>query len=229
VILALGVISLFIALVVPVFERVYTAAGAALPFPTRLLVAVSTAVRDGWPVVLLAVSVCAWILRRASSQMWMRRAGERLMFRVPKLGSVARGVQVTRFVRTFAAMQASGVPVLSGLDVAAESTSDPQMRGAIDRLKEGVSGGRRLSDIMRSIDLFPPMVHRMVAVGEESGRLDALLQRASDLLDRETDYAIKRLMTLAEPLLTLVLGGLVGLVLLALYLPIFGLPKVLLR
>jgi type II secretory pathway component PulF len=229
VILALGVVSLFLTLVIPVFERVYVASGAPLPLPTRVLVAASSHARRDWPFLTAGVAACVAILRRAPSRAWLRRAAGRLIFRIPKLGAVARSVQVTRLIRTFAAMQASGVPVLNGLDVAAESTSDPQMRTAIDHLKNGVSNGRRLSETMRSIALFPPMVHRMVAVGEESGRLDALLQRASELLERETDYAIKRLMTLAEPLLTLVLGGLVAMVLLALYLPIFGLPKVLLR
>jgi type II secretory pathway component PulF len=103
------------------------------------------------------------------------------------------------------------------------------MRSATGHLKQSISRGRRLSDAMRAVGLFPPMIHRMVAMGEESGQLDAMLRRASDLLDREIDYAIKRLVTLAEPILTLALGAVVAGILLALYLPIFGLARVLLR
>jgi type IV pilus assembly protein PilC len=140
-----------------------------------------------------------------------------------------RMIQVTRFVRTFAAMHTSGIPVLTTLDVTQEAITDPEMRTAIAALKDGVSRGRRLSEAMRATTIFPPMVHRLVAMGEESGRLEVMLQRASALLDRETDFTIKRLVTLAEPVLTLGLGVVVGGVLLALYLPIFGLPKALLR
>jgi type II secretory pathway component PulF len=229
IILAGVVVSLFLALVVPVFERVYVASGAALPLPTRILVGVSAYGRRYWPAALAGVAACVWLLARAPVRAWVRQRAERFVFLIPKLGSVARTVQMTRFIRTFAAMQASGIPVLSALDVATDITSDPQMRRAIGQLREGVMRGRRLSETMRSIALFPSMVHRIVAVGEESGQLDGLLQRASDLLERETDYALKRLITLAEPLLTLLLGGIVALVLLALYLPIFGLPRVLLR
>ncbi|MDR7420068.1 MAG: type II secretion system F family protein [Armatimonadota bacterium] len=223
------VVGLFLALVVPVFERVYAASGAALPLPTRVLVAVSRLVRHAWPLLLAGVAACGWAVGRAPVRAWIRRQGDRLVFGLPKLATMARTVQVTRFIRTFAALQASGIPVLSSLEVAAEVTVDPRMREAVTALGDGVSRGRRLSETMRATTLFPPMVHRMVAVGEETGQLDALLQRASELLERETDFAMKRLMALAEPLLTLVLGGVVALVLLALYLPIFGLPKVMMR
>jgi type IV pilus assembly protein PilC len=228
-VLAAVVVSLFLVLVVPVFERVYAASGASLPVPTRVLLAASRLGRHQWPLVLAGVAVGGWALGRAPVRIRVRQTAERLVFRTPKLGAVARTVQVTRFVRTLAALQSSGIPVLSALEVASEIASDPQMRHAVASLRDGVNRGRRLSETMRATPVFPSMVHRMVAVGEETGQLDALLQRASELLERETDYAIKRLMTLAEPVLTLVLGGVVAVVLLALYLPIFGLPRVMLR
>jgi type IV pilus assembly protein PilC len=162
-------------------------------------------------------------------QQLARETGERLAQRLPLLRSLARLVQVNRFVRTFSAMHTSGVPVLAALDVTTEALSDPQMQTAIETLKDGIARGRRLSDVMRAMDLFPPMVYRMVALGEESGHLDVMLRRAADLLDREIDYAIKRLVTVAEPLMTLMLGGVVAGILLALYLPIFGLARVVFR
>lgn len=230
--MAVVVTGVFLTVVVPIFERVYAASGASLPLLTQALLSASRATRPGWPAMLTTAACAAlgfWVLTRPHVQSWLRQAGLRLLLRTPRLGNVARMIQASRFVRSFGLMQASGVPVLTALDVTIESSSDPRMRGAIDYLKERVSRGARLSEAMRSAEAFPPMVHRMVAMGEESGRLDAMLQRASDLLERETDYAIRKLVTLAEPMLTIALGGVVALVLLALYLPIFGLPKALLR
>jgi type II secretory pathway component PulF len=103
------------------------------------------------------------------------------------------------------------------------------VQAAASYLKEKISSGKRLSEAMRGVALFPPIVYRMTAMGEEAGRLDEMLQRVSDLLDRDIDLSIKRLVTLAEPLLTLALGGVIALILLALYLPIFGLPRAILR
>jgi type IV pilus assembly protein PilC len=227
--LAAMVAGLFVVFVVPVFERIYTSAGARLPLPTTVLVGFSHVVREFWPLLLLGIAAALWGLTRPSVAAWFRHTGDRLVPRIPRLGFAARTVQINRFVRSFGALQASGVPVMSALDVTADAFSDPRMVAAVAHLKDGVGKGRRLSEAMRSAEVFPPMLQRMVALGEESGRLDLMLERASTLLERETDFAIKRTMTLAEPLLTLALGGMVALVLLALYLPIFGLPKALLR
>lgn len=228
-VLATMVAGLFVVFVVPVFERIYRSSGARLPLPTTVLVGVSHLVRESWPLLLVAGAAAVWGVTRPPAVEWFRRMSDRLAPRIPRLGAAARTVQINRFVRSFGALQSSGVPVMSALDVTAEAFTDPAMREAVSHLKDGVGRGRRLSDVMRSAALFPPMIHRMVAIGEETGRLDLMLERASALLERETDFAVKRLMTLAEPLLTLVLGGMVALVLLALYLPIFGLPKALLR
>ncbi len=227
--LAIVVVGLFTAFVVPAFDRVYRSAGAVLPLPTLILVTISRVVRAHWPVVVVAAAAGFWGLSRPRVWQALRDAGASLIRRVPRLGALAQIVQVDRFIRTFGAMYASGVPMLTALDVTTEAVSDPRMRSATRLLKESINRGRRLSDAMRAVGLFPPMIHRMVAMGEESGQLDAMLQRAADLLDREIDFAIKRLVTLAEPVLTLGLGAVVGGILLALYLPIFGLARVLVR
>lgn len=227
--LAIVVVALFTTFVVPAFDRVYRSAGAVLPLPTLILVNVSRTVRAHWPAVILGVVAGLWGASRPRVWQTLRNMGAELVRRIPRLGVLAQTVQVDRFIRTFGAMYSSGIPVLTALDVTNEAVSDPRMRLATAQLKESISRGRRLSDAMRAVGVFPPMIHRMVAMGEESGQLDIMLRRAADLLDREIDYAIKRLVTLAEPVLTLGLGAVVGGILLALYLPIFGLAKVLAR
>jgi type II secretory pathway component PulF len=227
--LAATVVGLFVVFVIPAFETVYRSAGAVLPLPTRILMNTSYVVRHRWPALLVGTAAGVWTLRRPAVGRWARDAAERLAQRLPMVRGLARLVQVNRFVRTFSAMHGSGVPVLTALDVTTDALSDPRLQQAIETLKDSISRGRRLSDAMRSMDLFPPMIHRMVALGEEAGALDVMLRRASDLLDREIDYTIKRLVTLAEPVMTLALGGVVAGILMALYLPIFGLARAVLR
>jgi type IV pilus assembly protein PilC len=227
--LSVVVVGLFVVFVVPAFERVYRSAGATLPLPTQILVQISHLVRRFWLPGAIVTGVAIWGAGRARVWQVVRQTAAGLLRRIPRVGAVARFVQVSRFVRTFGAMYTSGVPVLVALNVTTEALSDPSLHEAVGHLRDGVNRGRRLSEVMRSLSLFPPLVPRMVALGEESGRLDTMLQRAADLLDRDVDHAIKRLVTLAEPALTLVLGALVAGVLLALYLPIFGLARTLTR
>lgn len=227
--LAAVVVGLFMVLVIPAFERVYRSAGAALPLPTQVLLDLSGLTRRAWPAGLAGAVAGLWVLNRPAVRAGLRRAVERVTYGIPRLGPLVRTAQVSRFVRAFGTMQASGVPIIQALGVTMEALPDPQMRAAIAYLRDAVVAGRRLSDGMRGVALFPPMLHRMVALGEEAGRLDSMLERAADLLERELDYAIRRFVTLAEPLMTLALGAVVAGILLALYLPIFGLPKAILR
>jgi type IV pilus assembly protein PilC len=227
--LSLVVVVLFMVFVVPAFERVYRSAGATLPLPTQILIHASRLVRRFWLPGAIAAGVLVWGARRGAVWPTARDAAARWLRRIPRIGELTRLVQVSRFVRTFGAMYQSGVPVLVALSVTTEALSDPVLHEAVGHLRDGVNRGRRLSEVMRSLSLFPPLVPRMVALGEESGRLDVMLQRAGDLLEREVDHSIKRLVTLAEPALTLVLGAIVAGVLLSLYLPIFGLARTLTR
>ncbi len=227
--LAAVVITVFGVFVIPAFERVYRSAGAPLPLPTAVLIEFSRLLRGYWIVGLVAAPVAAWILVQTGTWAKLGATGARLLCRIPRVGTLVRLVQVNRFLRTFGAMYTSGVPVMQALDITAGSASEPEVAAAAGHLKERITSGQRLSEAMRGVALFPPMVHRMTAMGEEAGRLEELLRRASDLLDREIEFSIKRLVTLAEPLLTLALGGVVAVILLSLYLPIFGLPRAILR
>jgi len=228
-VLATVVTSVFAVFVIPAFEKVYRSAGAPLPLATAVLIEFSRLLRGYWLAGLVVAATAGWALFQTGTLARLAAAGARLLCRIPRVGAVVRLLQVNRLLRTFGAMYSSGVPVIQALNITAESVSEPQVKAAASYLKERISSGHRLSEAMRGVALFPPIVHRMTAMGEEAGRLDELLQRVSDLLDRDIDLSIKRLVTLAEPLLTLALGGVIALILLALYLPIFGLPRAILR
>ncbi|MGQ0549268.1 MAG: type II secretion system F family protein, partial [Armatimonadota bacterium] len=221
--LAAVVITVFLIYVVPAFEKVYRAGGATLPTPTLVLVGLSHIVRRHYLLILAAVAAALWVAGQRAIWLRFRPWFDNLMLRLPLFGHVARLVVLSRFTRTLGTMLKSGVPILGALSATADAVDRRVMHQAIDTIQEEVNRGRRLREAMGKIPLFTPMLLQVVAIGEESGTLDEMLGRAADLLDRQIDFAVKRLLTLMEPALTLVLGGIVGLILIALYLPIFGL------
>jgi len=225
--LAAAVAGVFILLIIPVFDRIYRSAGAALPLLTLLLVEVSRAVRQYAVLLIVIILIGVEALRRQRHR--LKPAADRVLLRIPHFGQVFRIVLVDRFVRTLKMMLESGVPVLTGLEATAAAVDHPLMAETIQQISAAIQGGRRISEPMRQSALFPPMVTSMIAIGEHSGTLDEMLGRVADVLDREIEYALRRAMTFVEPLLTLVLGAVVGIILLALYLPIFGLGKAIAR
>lgn len=223
------VITVFLVYVVPAFEKVYRAGGASLPVPTLVLMALSRVVRRYLVLIVASVAVAAVVTAQRGIWSRFRPWVDSLILRLPALGRVAKVVLVSRFARTLGTMLRSGVPILRALEATADAVDQREMRRAIGAMQAEIDRGRRLREAMGRIPLFPPMVLQMVALGEESGTLDVLLERAADLLDRQAEYAAKRLLTIMEPVLTLALGAVVGLILIALYLPMFGLARAVLR
>ncbi len=227
--LALVVITVFMLYVVPAFEKVYRAGGAALPAPTLVLVAVSHAVRRYYYLIAAVIATALWVGGQRALWLRIRPWLDNQVLRLPLLGRVARLVALSRFARTLGTMLQSGVPILGALDATADAVDRQAMRQAIEALQGELNRGRRLRDAMSLNPLFTPMLLQVVALGEETGTLDDMLRRAADLLDRQIDLSVKRLITFMEPAMTLVLGGIVGVILIALYMPIFGLARAVLR
>lgn len=225
--LAVAVGAVFTMFIIPAFEGVYRSAGAALPLPTLGLLAISHAVR-GYALPLFIGSAAAVLVLRGRRHS-IRSAIDRLVLRMPHVGRVVRMVLVDRFCRTLAMMLRSGVPVVSGLEAAAGAVGHPAVTAAAASITDAIHRGRRLSEPMRANPLFPPVVTRMVAIGERSGTLDEMLARAAEILDRDIEYALQRTTAVVEPLLTVVVGAVIGGLLIALYLPIFGLGKAVVR
>jgi type IV pilus assembly protein PilC len=147
------------------------------------------------------------------------------VFRLPRIGALAKLALLSRFAHAMGMMLHSGVPILSALEVAGKAVGTVESGQVIEALKRQIIQGRGLAEAMRETHWFTPMIIRMTSLGEESGRLDAMLDRAAAILDREFDLQMRRLLTFLEPALTVMVGGIVGVILLALYLPIFGLAR----
>lgn len=226
---AVVVLGAFLTYIIPAFEGVYRSAGANLPVLTRGIIAWSKLFRANLPLVGLVIGVL--LLPPTRRFLWSRAAGplQSFLLRIPRAGDLAQTILLSRFAQTMGAMLQSGVPVTAALDVAGEAVGASEYRPAIEALKTEVSQGQRMSDAMRRARWFTPMVIRMVVLGEESGRLDSTLERAGTILEQEFDLRMRRLLTLLEPAVILMLGGIIGVILMALYLPIFSLSKAIVR
>jgi len=227
--LALVVLSVFLLYIIPVFERVYRTHGVLLPLPTRTLIAVSTTIRSRLPLIALVGFVL--LLPPVRHKLWMmiRDAVQVVVLRIPHAKALVQVLIASRFTQAMGTMLRSGVPMLPALEVAGRAVGTPGFGRVIEVLSSDVSRGRRLSDAMRGTDQFPTMVVRMVAVGEQSGQLDVMLERAGIVLEREVDHRMTRFLALLEPVLILLIGALVGLILVALYLPMFGLARTIVK
>ncbi len=223
--LAAVVLTVFLTFIIPAFDRIYRTAGAHLPALTRALLAGSRIFRAGLPYVPLAVLV--GVLRPTRRLVWPVLAArlQALVLRLPRIGALAKLALLSRFAHAMGMMLQSGVPILSALEVAGKAVGTAESGQVIDALKRQIIQGRRLAEAMRETHWFTPMIIRMTSLGEESGRLDAMLDRAAAILDREFDLQMRHLLTFLEPALTVLVGGIVGVILLALYLPIFGLAR----
>lgn len=227
--LAAIVFTVFLVYIIPVFERVYRSHGMVLPLLTRMLLVFSALFRVNLPLIVLAGLVL--VVGPTRRLVWSVLLGplQRLVLRLPYASALIQSLIASRFTQSMGALLQSGVPVLPALELAGKAVSAPGFDEVIAALEADLSRGRQLSDAMRQTRQFPPMIIRMVALGEESGQLDTMLGRAGTILDREFDLRMRRFLTLLEPVLIMLVGGVVGVLLLALYLPIFGLAKAIVR
>jgi type IV pilus assembly protein PilC len=148
---------------------------------------------------------------------------DRVMLKIPVIGSVLRKIAVARFTRTLGTLISSGVPILEGLDITARTSGNAVVEKAIGETRKAVEAGRSLVDPLKETDVFPGMVTQMIGVGEQTGAMDAMLQKIADFYEDEVDAAVKDMLTAIEPIMIVFLGGVVGGVVISMYLPLFSL------
>lgn len=219
---AVIVIATLLLFVIPTFETVFDSYGALLPLPTRAVIGFSRAVQSWWWVMLGGTAAAVMLFQR-----WAAGRGrphlDRLLLRLPVFGSLLRRAAVSRFTRTLGTMLSSGVPILDGLQVTARTAGNVVVHDAVLKSRDAIAGGDSIAAPLEATEVFPPMVTRMIHVGEETGDLDGMLSRIADFYDDEVDVAVEGVLRILEPALIVVLGGLVGGMIIAMYLPIFDL------
>jgi type IV pilus assembly protein PilC len=209
--------------VIPTFAALFAGLGAELPLATRIVIALSNnLVRYGW-LLIIAGAAAVWGLRQYYSTERGRRVIDGLLLKLPVLGGILRKIAVARFCRTLSTLMASGVPILDGLDITARTAGNAIIEDAIQVTRKSIERGETIAAPLKETGVFPGMVVQMIGVGEATGALDTMLAKIADFYEEEVDTAVAGMLTLLEPIMIAFLGGIVGGIVIAMYLPIFGL------
>ncbi|MBI18766.1 MAG: type II secretion system protein F [Proteobacteria bacterium] len=226
-VVGIGVSTLLLLFVVPQFEALFTGFGASLPALTAGIVAASRFVQDYWLFVfsVLAIVIVTIVMSYRRSTKF-QRAVDRFSLRMPLFGNLLRKASISRYARTLATMFGSGVPLVEALTSVSGATGSSVYQDACLEIRESVSTGRSLSASMADTGLFPTMVIQMTNTGEESGSIEEMLSKAADFYESEVREMVDNMSKLIEPLMMVVLGGLVGTLVVGMYLPIFKMGSV---
>ncbi len=222
-ILVLAVILIF---VIPVFEEMFADFGSELPAPTAFVVAMSDLVKSKVLYLIGAAILFGIAFKKYYATAKGRDTMDALQLKLPVFGMLLRKVAVAKFTRTMGTMLSSGVAILEALDIVAKTAGNRTIEKAIYSVRSGISEGRTMADPLSDSGVFPPMVCQMIAVGESTGALDAMLEKIADFYDEEVDQAVENMTALIEPLMLVFLGVTIGGLVVAMYLPIFKLGAV---
>ena len=222
---ATAVVTSLMIFVVPALVEQFKAFEGRLPFLTTVLIAVSNLITGYWPALLLAMAVIVVVVRIALSSQHTRFALDGLLLRLPVIGKWVKNVNASRFVRSVAMLNASGLPVLESVRIARDSVPNRVMAKAVTIMGDRIEEGEPLSNALRQSALMPPMVIYMAVGGENSGELPAMLEKASDQLDMDFESFLQAALSLVEPAIIVLMGGIVASIVLAIMLPILQLNQ----
>jgi type IV pilus assembly protein PilC len=221
VIAVLAVVGMLL-FIVPIFSTMFSDLGGTLPAPTRFLVFLSGVLKVGGPVIVLALVVAVLVWRRIRHLPKVHAVVDPLWLKPPVFGELVRKIAISRFARNLGSMIRSGVPILQALDIVAETTGNIVLERAVRDVQDSVRRGQSLAAPLSQHAVFPAMVVQMLAVGEDTGALDTMLVKISDFYDQEVEATTDALTSIIEPLMIVFVGGVVGAMIVALYMPIFS-------
>ena len=216
--LVIGVIMIF---VIPVFQDMFSSFGKALPAPTQLVVNLSNFTKSNIHWMILGLIVFVFLFRRYRRTDSGKRNIDNILLRLPIIGELIRKVAVARFTRTLGTMLKSGVPILDALDITARTAGNVIVEEVILDARSSIAEGQTIAEPLSESIIFPGMVTQMISVGESTGALDVMLEKIADFYDDEVDATVAAMTSMLEPLLMLFLGGSIGGLVIAMYLPIF--------
>lgn len=223
---ALLVLFGMILFIIPIFAKMYADLGGNLPLLTRIMVGISNGLRRWWFIIIPAVIAAIYGLRALKRTPQGTRAWDRLKLRIPlRIGDMVRKIAVARFSRTLATLVTSGVPILQALDITGKTAGNTVIEEAMELAKTEIRGGESIARPLEQASVFPPMVTQMIAIGEETGALDAMLHKIADFYEDEVDAAVKQLTSILEPVMMIFVGGMVGVIVISMYLPMFNMFK----
>ena len=221
---AAGVITLLLWKVVPIFATLFLGLGVDLPLPTRIVMALSNFVGSIFGLMILVFFIGLVV----AVKLWHGTENGRfildgVLLKLPLVGILLRKIAVARFTRTLGTLISSGVPILEGLDITARTAGNAVIEKALGQVRRALEQGKNLADPLKETNVFPGMVTQMIGVGEQTGAMDAMLQKIADFYEEEVDAAVKDLLAALEPAMIVFLGVVVGGIVISMYLPLFSL------
>jgi len=221
--IAIGVVWVILWKVIPVFSQLFAGLGSELPLPTRIVIALSDFLAS-YTLFVIPVLIAGGIAfyRFYKSQPKFTRIVDAAMLKIPVIGMLLRKIAIARFCRTLSTLTSSGVPILDGLEITAKTAGNTIIEDAIMAVRKAVEEGKTIADPLAQVKVFPAMVVQMIGVGEQTGALDQMLSKIADFYEDEVDTAVAGMMKLIEPLLITVLGGIIGFIVAAMYLPMYS-------
>ena len=221
-IVAVGVIALIMTFVIPTFAEMYNSSGMHLPLPTQIVINISLFMKHYFWYMLIALIVFVIVLRISYKKVYsVRRFMDKLLLNIPIFGVLVRKGSIANFATILSSLSASGIDILDSLEISAKTAGNVIIEETLMEVKEMVRRGDNLSFAMASVGEFPDMVIQMVSVGEETGTLDEMMAKVSKYYEDEVDNAVKNLTNMIEPIIIIVLGGIIGFLVISMYLPIF--------
>jgi type IV pilus assembly protein PilC len=221
--IAFVVIAVILIFVIPAFEKMFADFGGSLPLPTQIVIMISNFIQSYILVIIGTLFASIFLFKKFYATVKGRAIVDDLALKLPVFGMLIRKVAVAKFTRTLGTMISSGVPILDGLEIVAKTAGNTTVEKAIYKVKQSISEGKTIAEPLTQSGVFPPMVCQMIAVGEQAGALDTMLNKIADFYDDEVDDAVGNITAMMEPLLMLFLGVTVGGLVIAMYLPIFKL------
>jgi type IV pilus assembly protein PilC len=223
IVIAAVVVGVILWKVIPTFANLFAGLGAELPLPTRIVIALSNGLVRFMPFLIVGIVASMFAFRAYYATEGGRKAVDGMVLKLPILGVLMRKIAVARFCRTLSTLLASGVSILEALNITARTAGNAVVEEAIQTTRTSIERGETIAQPLRETAVFPAMVVQMIGVGEATGALDTMLSKIADFYEEEVDVAVAGLLTLLEPLMIALLGGVVGGIVIAMYMPIFSL------
>jgi type IV pilus assembly protein PilC len=223
ILIAAVVVGVILWKVIPTFANLFAGLGAELPLPTRVVIALSNNLVRFGPFLMVGLVAAGWGFKTYYGTPGGRRTIDALTLKLPVLGILMRKIAVARFCRTLSTLLASGVSILEALDITARTSGNAIIEEAITTTRKSIERGETIAGPLKETNVFPSMVVQMIGVGEATGALDTMLSKIAEFYEEEVDVAVAGLLTLLEPIMIALLGGVVGGIVIAMYMPIFDL------
>lgn len=224
--MAIGITLILLLKVMPIFKNIFSGFDAQLPMPTQVLIGISDGLQKYFPYLIVALAVIMFFAIRYSKTEKGRLRYDSLLLKLPVFGILFKKVAISKFTRTLSTLIKSGVPILTSLEIVGSTAGNKAIEMAVERVRTSVREGESIAGPLAKSKLFPPMVVRMVSVGEQSGELEKMLSKIADFYDEQVDVSVSSITSLIEPLIIAFLGIVIGSIVICMFLPIFKITSV---